>query len=99
MLADAETCRYRLLIESIGQINIEALGAAIESSLFEQNIEYREKRNSGRLKSLLVHTMRNGFYETYKKAQLEAGQREGQFKVLALQNQTEFGFDWARWSL
>lgn len=81
MLGDAARLEYVLYLEH------EPLNDfTIEEQLFEQNIEYRDKRNSGRLKPLRVEYLRQGAGEVYKQYCLDNGQREGQFKLIYLQS-------------
>ena len=57
------------------------------------NIEYRCKRDSGRLAPLRAAWLRPTTAEAYKRFCVERGQREGQFKAAALAYRREFGFD------
>lgn len=85
-LADEDSAVYRVYIEAApGFMSNEArLSAAIDESLAHLNIEYAEKRKSGRLQPLLARLLRPGTGELFKKICLEKGQREGQFKTVAL---------------
>ena len=97
MLADVEAARYRLLLECNALPDLRAFTSAVETALESANIEYKEKRASGRLSALECHLMRKGFFEACKHNALADGQREGQYKMLALQYQADFGFDWDSW--
>ena len=88
MLGDASRLEYILYLEH------EPLDEfTIEDQLFEQNIEYRDKRNSGRLKPLRIEYLREGTGEAYKQFCLDDGQREGQFKLMYLQSRDDCHFN------
>ena len=91
-----EEARYRLLVE-LPDGDVSALAAAIDSLLSEINVEYAAKRKSGRLAELRVEALRDGAGEAHKCFCLEGGQREGQFKTLALQLGDDFAFEWQEW--
>lgn len=96
MLADVERARYRLLLEAeLPHAGAAALAERIDALLGERNLEYRAKRASGRLAGVEVVRMRAGFSEAYKTWCVARGQREGQFKALALQYAAELGMDYA----
>ena len=94
LLADPEQALYRLLIELDQPIHHESsrLGKTLEDHLQAINIEYAQKRASGRLQPLQVVMLQKGSGEAYKVFCLENGQREGQFKTLLLQYQQDFTF-------
>ncbi|MDH3639945.1 MAG: GH3 auxin-responsive promoter family protein, partial [Gammaproteobacteria bacterium] len=94
MLADEFTRQYELLIETAYR-NIDKLAHLIDAKLAELNIEYRAKRQSGRLRPLKISALRSGAYEAYKNFCVANGQREGQFKTLLLQfkKDVRFPFD------
>ena len=94
LLADPEQAMYRLLIELDQPIHQELsrLGQTVENHLQAINIEYAQKRASGRLKALQVVLLQKGSGEAYKAFCLAKGQREGQFKTLILQYQQDFTF-------
>jgi len=90
MLGDASKLEYVLYLEH------EPLDAfTIEDQLDELNIEYRDKRKSGRLKPLRIEYLREGAGEAYKQFCVGNGQREGQFKLMYLQSKDDcqFNFD------
>jgi GH3 auxin-responsive promoter len=99
MLADVEGARYRLLLECGGQFQPDAarLAARIDALLSERNIEYRGKRASGRLAPLELRSLGEGFGDAYRGWCVRNGQRDGQFKTIALQYATDFRFDYAAW--
>ena len=98
MLADVKRACYHLLLESDGSPDCAALADDIDAGLGCSNIEYRDKRSSGRLLPLKCHLMRKGFFEACKRQALDQGQREGQYKTLALQYRADFGFAWEGWT-
>ncbi len=53
------------------------------------------KRASGRLQQLELLPVRPGTGEAYKRHCLRQGQREGQFKLIALQYQSDCAFPFA----
>ncbi len=68
---------------------------SVERKLGELNVEYAVKRASGRLQHLDLLPVRPGTGEAYKRHCLQQGQREGQFKLIALQYQSECVFPFA----
>jgi hypothetical protein len=95
-LAVPEEARYVLLVElPVG--DLQALAERVDEQLAAINVEYAAKRKSGRLGELRVAALRDGAAEAHKRFCLERGQREGQFKTLALQQANDFAFDWQEW--
>lgn len=89
LVADETRSAYRLYIESEANMDCaSALAADIERGLGERNIEYRAKRESGRLGPLSLVWLKPGTAEAHKAACVRAGQREGQFKAAVLQYRT-----------
>lgn len=97
MLADEAASRYRLYLEPEGTCDADALAEALDRALASRNIEYRDKRASGRLLAPVVTPLRPGAGDAYKQHALARGQREGQFKYLALQYRRECAFDFGAW--
>jgi sterol desaturase/sphingolipid hydroxylase (fatty acid hydroxylase superfamily) len=95
MLADEVARRYRLYVETGAGAALPAavLARAVDDRLATLNVEYRDKRKSGRLGGLEVVQLRAGTAEAYKRFNVMAGQREGQFKVVALAYRRTFDFD------
>ena len=90
MIADDEKMSYRLLVEGqAGLPESSAVGQAVDRRLAELNIEYRAKRDSGRLAPLTLAWLRPGAGEAYKAAAVSAGQREGQLKPAVLQHRKD----------
>ena len=94
-LADEEKCCYRFYIEAHHGAKPAAGGLAklIDNKLGELNLEYSGKRESARLAASSVIWLRSGAEEAYKKFCVENGQREGQFKTVALAYAQKFKFD------
>ncbi len=101
MIADEEKSNYRLVYEPKVDSLEKTLSALneitkkIEEGLSEINIEYEVKRKSGRLNQLEVMVLRPGSFEEYKKFCLSGGQRESQFKIIALQYKKDVKFNFA----
>lgn len=95
MLADEDASRYRLYVETDAgdRPDREALARAVDAQLRRLNMEYDAKRESGRLAPIEAHWLRPGTEGAYKQANVRQGQREGQFKVVALAYRKKFTFD------
>jgi hypothetical protein len=95
MLADEAERRYCLYLELEGGVSPDRseVAAAVDSRLAELNVEYQGKRESQRLEGLVVHWLCRDAGEKYKQHCVEQGQREGQFKTIALAYRRTFGFD------
>jgi hypothetical protein len=90
MIADDEKMSYRLLVEGPASLPESSLvGQAVDRRLAELNIEYRAKRDSGRLAPLTLAWLRPGAGEAYKAAAVSAGQREAQLKPAVLQHRKD----------
>jgi hypothetical protein len=94
MLADADRGVYRLAVECATPTDAwqSTTRRAIEQRLGELNLEYAAKRASGRLHHLELLPLRPGAGDAYKQYCLRQGQREGQFKLIALQYQADCAF-------
>ena len=57
---------------------------SVEENLKNINLEYFAKRQSMRLNPLRLFVLQQNSYETFKKARVRSGVREGQFKVTPL---------------
>ncbi len=97
LLADESASRYRLYLEPEGTFDADQLADALDRALASRNIEYRDKRASGRLYPPDITILRAGAGDAYKQHALARGQREGQFKYLALQYRRECAFDFGVW--
>jgi hypothetical protein len=95
MLADEAQCAYRLYVENGdgARPDSHALAAVVDRKLGETNVEYQAKRESQRLGSVGVFWLRRDAGEAYKQYCVQQGQREGQFKTVALAYKKEFSFD------
>ncbi len=95
MLADNVHSNYELFIETPENYDppLEAIRDYIETCLCKLNIEYQSKLASGRLKPLSLHHIKSGTRESFKKFYIEKGQKESQFKIVALQYKDELEFD------
>jgi sterol desaturase/sphingolipid hydroxylase (fatty acid hydroxylase superfamily) len=95
MLADEESSRYRLYVETDAgaRPDRQALAAATDAQLRRLNVEYDAKRESGRLGPIEARWLRAGTEEAYKQYAVRQGQREGQFKVVALAYRRNLAFD------
>jgi sterol desaturase/sphingolipid hydroxylase (fatty acid hydroxylase superfamily) len=95
VLADEESCIYRAYMEWSGeqQYPISELSVRLDALISAQNVEYAEKRKSGRLKCIEVHYLQKGTFDAYKKQSVARGQNESQFKTMLLQYQQKFPFD------
>ena len=97
MLADTHRGVYRLVVECSSPTDTWRRDTlvAIERKLGELNVESAAKRASGRLQHLELLPVRPGTGEAYKRHCLQQGQREGQFKLIALQYQSDCSFAFA----
>ncbi|MGZ5164247.1 MAG: GH3 family domain-containing protein [Burkholderiales bacterium] len=95
MLADEEACCYRLYVEPAPgpKPAASSLAARVDAKLSEINIEYQAKRESGRLGILSAAWLRPDTGDGYKHACVQQGQREGQFKTVAIAYRRDFRFD------
>ena len=95
MLADEEQCRYRLYVEAEPGPKPEAarFGEAVDAKLKGLNVEYMAKRESERLGPLSAAWLAAETGEAYKQFCVKQGQREGQFKTVALAYRKGFAFD------
>ena len=96
MFAIPKESRYRLVIElDLDGAQTEQWTEAVERALGERNIEYKTKRASGRLGPLEIVPVAAGTGDEYKRHLMARGQREGQFKLLALQYAEDCTFDFS----
>lgn len=94
-LADRDAGRYELYLELGGSAapQPEELSHLIDENLCQQNEEYRQKRASGRLKSVQVWLLKAGTATLYRAHMVQNGQKDGQFKAVCLAYKDEVGFD------
>ncbi len=95
MLADETERRYCLYLELDGKARPDQreVALAVDGRLADLNMEYKGKRESQRLEGVVVHWLNRDAGEIYKRHCVELGQREGQFKTVALAYRKNFGFD------
>lgn len=91
MLADPVRLEYTMCIEH--PVLNEGVMHRLDSQLSMLNIEYKVKRESGRLQPLKVLYVKDGTSESYKRHCLAEGQREAQYKVVRLQYVKDCSFD------
>jgi hypothetical protein len=91
MLASVEDFRYTLYLEHV-PLQVD-LGPFLEERLAEVNVEYKAKRDSGRLQPIRVFHLPPGAGEAYRQHCVNSGQREAQFKVIKLQYAHDCPFD------
>jgi len=84
--ADFDSSRYHAFFELDGPHapSRAAIASALDKALGDINMEYKAKRQSNRLGPLEAHELRPESFVTYKQQALEAGAREGQFKLTQL---------------
>lgn len=95
ILADETTFKYHVYLELAHPILLDkhALAEQLDSFIQLQNSEYQEKRKSNRLKPIQIQFLKNGTYDSIKKASVAKGQNESQFKTILLQYQSKYPFD------
>jgi hypothetical protein len=92
MLADQHILSYSLYIESRDPFDVASFTELLNEQLGDLNIEYRAKAGSGRIRSADVKRLKAGTGEAHKAACVQAGQREGQFKMVKLQYRADIPF-------
>ena len=95
VLADVNDSRYIGYIEWHDQPkeDQEHLSAIMDQALAKLNVEYAEKRASKRLNPFVLKYLPSGSFTQIKKQAVEAGQKEGQFKMVMLQYKDQFKWD------
>ena len=95
MVADEESCSYRLYVEpqAGSTLNPQQLAQSVDAMLMELNLEYRSKRESARLGPLTLAWLAPHTWEAYKRACVLQGQRESQFKPAALAYRNKMALD------
>lgn len=82
--ADASAARYRFYLEpSAAGDAVDWDGAwvrALDLGLQQQNLEYKQKRESGRLAAPCLHVMAEGWSEGLFQAWLRSGRKDAQYK-------------------
>jgi sterol desaturase/sphingolipid hydroxylase (fatty acid hydroxylase superfamily) len=95
MIADEEARTYRLYVEldSGAAISAQRFAESVDRKLRELNVEYSAKRESDRLGAPSVAWLRRETADAYKQFAVQQGQREGQFKMVAIAYRKSFPFD------
>jgi sterol desaturase/sphingolipid hydroxylase (fatty acid hydroxylase superfamily) len=95
VLADVNDSRYIGYIEWHDQPkeDREHLSSIMDLALAKLNVEYAEKRASKRLNPFVLKYLPAGTFANIKKQAVEAGQKEGQFKMVMLQYKDQFKWD------
>jgi hypothetical protein len=93
-LADEENAKYETFLELHKTYGTSSanLAVRIDQQLRRLNMEYAAKRASGRLQALDVHLLNPGTADAFKRFCIKNGQREGQFKTIALDYKRTFRF-------
>jgi len=97
LLANLKNSSYDLYLEPTKeeQISIQLLSQELDTKLQEINIEYKNKRESLRLKPLSVKLLETGTHIKFRNFYFNQGMRDAQFKPmhLAYSDKIEFDFD------
>lgn len=95
MVADPFTLQYTLYVEHPPLDFFAAY--KLEQHLSQTNLEYRAKKDSGRLQPLRLIYLQPGTSDAYKRHCIQRGQREDQFKVVRLQYAKDCTFDFMKY--
>lgn len=95
VLADERRSGYVCHLEAgaVDRMTADAVAGALDRELSSRNLEYRDKRASGRIKPPLVRILRHGTGNAFHEARIASGQRESQYKPVALAYARECAFD------
>lgn len=97
LIADEHARQYTLYLESLIAPGVDdgQIALALDARLAQENVEYRCKRDSQRLKPLLLRQVKPGTGESFKQWSAMRGQRESQFKppLLAYRRDVEFDLE------
>jgi hypothetical protein len=85
-LAHEQEAHYQVFIELSEPSVVDATTCSVtlEQALNDLNVEYQQKRASGRLKPLVVTLLKAGTGELFRQKLIADGQREGQLKAVTL---------------
>lgn len=90
--ADVQDSVYHMYYEfepyDLSDDKVKEFNECVDKKLMEVNIEYAAKRDSLRVKLPVPHALVKDSFETYKERCILAGSRDGQFKLVLL-NQDE----------
>ncbi|MCP9450265.1 MAG: GH3 auxin-responsive promoter family protein [Nitrospira sp.] len=95
MLADVHEAAYTLYLEQPAVPH--SFSHEVDEQLARLNVEYRAKRESGRLQALRVALLRAGTAEAYRCHSVAKGQRDAQFKLMRLQYRHDCSFDFLQY--
>jgi hypothetical protein len=94
--ADAPAARYRFYLEPSAMEDAAAWDGAwvrnLDLRLQDQNLEYRQKRESGRLAAPCLHVMASGWSEGLFQAWLRSGRKDAQYKWQVLVQEPDPSF-------
>lgn len=83
--ADLNESAYKIYLEfqnqSVGQDLCDKFAAAVDQKLMAENVEYKAKRDSFRVKEPKGILLVENSFEKYKAAMIAKGARDGQFKM------------------
>ena len=94
MLADVHTAGYTLYLEHAAVPS--SFSCEVDEQLARMNIEYKAKRESGRLQPLRTVPLRPGTADAYRAHCVAKGQRDAQFKLIRLQYNQDCSFDFSQ---
>ena len=93
VLANEETCTYECYIETDKTINSDSVSDQLDALICEQNMEYKEKRASKRLKRIEIKNLKTGAFDLIKQQFILTGKNESQYKTILLQYKKDMGTD------
>ncbi len=96
ILANPEDLFYELFLES-EKIHKADLSSMIDKELKKINVEYKAKRDSGRLNPIRLNYIKNGTGENFKKYCIKNGQRDSQFKFNHIMYTSECSFNFSNY--
>lgn len=96
ILANPEDLFYELFLESEPIYNID-LSTRIDNEFKKINVEYKAKRESGRLKPVRLNYLISGTGENFKKHLIKNGQRDSQFKFNHIMYVNECSFNFSKY--
>ena len=96
LLANPTDLFYELFLES-EKIYKTDLSSMIDEELKKINVEYKAKRDSGRLKPIRLNYIKNGTGENFKKYCIKNGQRDSQFKFNHIMYANECSFNFSNY--
>lgn len=99
LIADEAASAYVLVAESPPTERPGVLAEQVDRLLAELNLEYAAKRDSSRLAPMRVVWLKPGTGEAYVRHCVANGQREGQFKYLALQYRKDVSFPFEHYAI